>query len=148
MYAIAQSGGKQFKIQQNSTIRVPSLKAAPGDKVRLDSILLLSRDNGVAVGAPFVEGAYAEARVVRHGRGPKIRIIKYKRRKDYHRTIGHRQDFTELVIDSIIEGGEAPQSTEKAESVVEAAAGEVTAPKRSRKKSAVASGGEAEAKAE
>lgn len=105
MYAIAKSGGKQFKIEQNSTIRVPSLKAGVGEKVRLDSILLLSRDNGVAVGTPFVEGAYAEARVVRHGRGRKIRIIKYKRRKNYHRTIGHRQDFTELVIDSIVESG-------------------------------------------
>ncbi len=104
MYAIAKSGGKQFKIEQNAVIRVPSLSAGVGDKVRLDEILLVSEDGSVIVGRPMVEGAFAEARVVRHGRGEKIRMIKYKRRKNYRRTIGHRQNFTELMIDGITLG--------------------------------------------
>lgn len=124
MYAIAKSGGKQFKIQQNSTVRVPTLKAAVGDKVRLDSILMLSRGDSVAVGAPLVEGAYAEAHVVRHGRSSKIQIIKYKRRKNYRRTIGHRQVFIELMINAIVEeaaGGAktSKKAGKKAELVVE-----------------------------
>ncbi|HUU29864.1 MAG TPA: 50S ribosomal protein L21 [archaeon] len=102
MYAIAQNGGKQFKIEQNSVIRVPSLKVPVGEKVRLEEILMLCEGEQVQVGRPFIEGAYAEARVLRHGRARKIQIIKYKRRKNYHRRIGHRQDFTELLIDAIV----------------------------------------------
>ncbi|MCE5273117.1 50S ribosomal protein L21 [bacterium] len=151
MYAIAKSGGKQFKIEQNSKVRVPTLKAAVGDTVRLDSILLLSHGDTVAVGAPFVEGAYAEAHVVRHGRAAKIRIIKYKRRKNYRRTIGHRQGYTELLIDAIMEQGaaaavEEPKEAQSAE-VETAEAGEAK-PRRSRRKSAEASEGETPAPAE
>jgi large subunit ribosomal protein L21 len=178
MYAIAKSGGKQFKIQQNSTVRVPTLKAAVGDKVRLDSILMLSRGDSVAVGAPLVDGAYAEAHVVRHGRSSKIQIIKYKRRKNYRRTIGHRQGYTELMIDAIVEEAasgtkvskkagkktepvvEEPQTATVeavAEPVVEnpqAAPDEAAAesaeakPRRSRKKSAEAAEGESAPQAE
>ena len=104
MYAIVNSGGKQFKIQQNSIIRVPSLNLEVGAKLRLDEIVLLNDGSKVEVGTPFVEGAYAEARVLRHARASKVRIIKYKRRKGYMRKIGHRQGFSELVIDSIVRG--------------------------------------------
>lgn len=178
MYAIAKSGDKQFKIQQNSTVRVPTLKAAVGDKVRLDSILMLSRGDSVAVGTPLVDGAYAEAHVVRHGRSSKIQIIKYKRRKNYRRTMGHRQGFTELMIDAIVEEASGGAKTSKkagkkaepvveepiaapAEAVAESAVEEPKAvqaeaeaetaeakPRRSRKKSAEAAEGDSAPQAE
>ncbi len=151
MYAIAKSGGKQFKIEQNSKVRVPTLKAAVGDSVRLDSILLLSHGESVTVGAPLVEGAYAEAHVVRHGRAAKIRIIKYKRRKNYRRTIGHRQGYTELLIDAIVEQGAAATAVagEPKEAPVAEAAADEAKPRRTRRKSTEASeGGETPAPAE
>jgi len=105
MYAIAKSGGKQFKIERNSVIRVPSIQTKVGEKIRLENILLFCEGDNIQVGRPFIDGAYAEARVVSHGRARKIKIIKYKRRKNYHRRIGHRQNFTELVIDNLVIGG-------------------------------------------
>jgi large subunit ribosomal protein L21 len=121
MYAIAKSGGKQFKIERNSVIRVPSIQTKVGEKIRLENILLFCEGDTIQVGRPFIDGAYAEARVVGHGRARKIKIIKYKRRKNYHRRIGHRQNFTELVIDNLVIGGK-PE-----EEVVSRAAEEIQA---------------------
>jgi large subunit ribosomal protein L21 len=123
MYAIARSGGKQFKIQSACLVRVPSLSGKVGDKVKLEEILLVADGDSVQVGKPLVDGAYAEATVVRHGKDAKIRIIKYKRRKDYHRTLGHRQDFTELEIGKIVLGAKkaAKKEAPAEEPVVEAA---------------------------
>ena len=135
MYAIVKSGGKQFKIEQKAVIRVPSLKAGIGEKVQLDEILFLSDGDKVEAGSPFIEGAYAEAVVVRHGRSRKIRIIKYKRRKGYRRTIGHRQAFTELEIGRIVVGAKKkPAAAQKKEA--EKLAKEIKAPVE--KKAAVA----------
>jgi large subunit ribosomal protein L21 len=105
MYAIAKCGGKQFRLEPQAVVRVPALSAPIGEKVRLEEILFLSDGSKVEIGRPLVEGAYAEAVVVRHGRHRKLRIIKYKRRKGYRRTIGHRQEFTELEISEIVLGG-------------------------------------------
>ena len=124
MYAIAKSGGKQFRIQPKAFVRVPTLDKKVGEKVRLEDILLFSDGSTVEVGRPLVDGAYAEATVVRHGRTRKILMIKYKRRKNYRRTIGHRQGFTELEIQEIVIGknkDEAPRAT-KAEMTEEPAA--------------------------
>lgn len=123
MYAIARSGGKQFKIQSECLVRVPSLSGKVGDKVKLEEILLVADGDNVQVGKPLVDGAYAEATVVRHGKDAKIRIIKYKRRKDYHRTLGHRQGFTELEIGKIVLGAKkaAKKEAPAGEPVVEAA---------------------------
>jgi large subunit ribosomal protein L21 len=118
MYAIALSGGKQFKIEKDSIIRVPSLDLPVGEKIRLDQILLFNHDGKVEVGSPFVEGAYADARVVQQGRQRKITIIKYKRRKDYRRKLGHRQGFTEIVIDSIVPGSPKKAAAKKTEKKV------------------------------
>jgi len=118
MYAIVRSGGKQFKVQPEGLVRVPSLGGKVGEKVKLEEVLLVVDGENVQVGTPLVDGAYAEATVVRHGRDAKIRIIKYKRRKDYHRTLGHRQGFTELEIGKIVPGAkkaakaEAPKKKE------------------------------------
>ena len=105
MYAIAISGGKQYRIEKNGRIRVPTIEAAVGDTIRLEQILLTSDNGELQVGTPFVDGAYAQAKVVAHGRSSKVFTIKYKRRKGYHRKAGHRQDYTELLIDSIVLDG-------------------------------------------
>ncbi len=114
MYAIARSGGKQFKIQPDGVIRVPSLGSNVGEKVKLEEILLVADGDKIQIGTPLVDGAYAEAVVVRHGKDKKIKIIKYKRRKDYRRTLGHRQSFTELEIGKIVLGAAEARKAEKA----------------------------------
>ena len=98
MHAIIESGGKQFRVAPNDTIRVPSLSGEPGDTVTLDRVLYASDGGGVHIGTPIVEGASVTAEIVKHGRGRKITVYKYKRRKRYRRKQGHRQGFTELRV--------------------------------------------------
>ena len=101
MYAIIRSGGKQFRAEPGKTIRVPSLVAEPGDKVTFDDVLVAATDKGLEIGAPGVAGASVTGEVVKHGKDKKIIIFKWKRRKNYRRKAGHRQDFTEVRIDDI-----------------------------------------------
>lgn len=98
-YAIIRSGGKQFRVEEGQQVRVPLMDKEVGSSVELD-ILLLGGDES-KVGAPTVEGARVAATVVDHGRDAKIIVFKKKRRKQYKRTKGHRQDYTTLKIDSI-----------------------------------------------
>jgi large subunit ribosomal protein L21 len=98
MRAIIETGGKQFAVAPNQTIRVPSLKGEPGDRVTFDRVLYAAGGDAVHVGAPHVTGASVTAEIVKHGRGPKITVFKYKRRKRYSRKKGHRQGFTELKV--------------------------------------------------
>lgn len=102
MYMIVECGGKQFQVQPDATIKVPLLHEAPGSVVSLDKVLLVRDETGVVVGRPFVEGAQVKATVVAHGRGPKLRCFKFKRRKNYRRRWGHRQDYTELKITQLV----------------------------------------------
>jgi large subunit ribosomal protein L21 len=99
-YAIIRSGGKQFRVEEGSTVRVPSLDKKAGDSVELEA-LVVSGAEGVKIGSPAVEGATVAATVVDHGRGDKIIVFKKKRRKQYKRTQGHRQNYTTVKIDSI-----------------------------------------------
>ncbi len=99
-FAIVRAGGKQFRVEQGATLRVPSLKQDVGSSVELE-VLVTSGDKETSVGAPLVEGAKVTATVVDHGRAAKIIVFKKKRRKHYKRTKGHRQGFTTLKIDSI-----------------------------------------------
>ncbi len=101
MYAIIRSGGKQFRAEPGKTIRVPSLVAEPGDTVTFDDVLVAATDDGLQIGAPSVSGAAVTGEVVRHGKDKKIIIFKWKRRKNYRRKAGHRQDFTEVRISDI-----------------------------------------------
>jgi large subunit ribosomal protein L21 len=101
MYAIIRSGGKQFRAEPGKTIRVPSLVAEPGDKVTFDDVLVAATDDGLQIGSPSVSGAAVTGEVVRHGKDKKIIIFKWKRRKNYRRKAGHRQDFTEVRIADI-----------------------------------------------
>ncbi|MCG3161635.1 MAG: 50S ribosomal protein L21 [Acidobacteria bacterium] len=101
-YAIIRTGGKQFRVSPGDVVRVPTLADKnEGDSVEFDQVLVAGDDNGVRVGAPTVSGARVTATVVKNGRGPKIIVFKFKRRKQFKRTKGHRQGFTSVKIDSI-----------------------------------------------
>jgi large subunit ribosomal protein L21 len=102
MYAVFQTGGKQFRAEPGLRLRVPTLDVEPGESVTFDEVLLAGADDdSVSVGAPTVEGAHVTAEVLRHGRDKKIIVFKRKRRKGYRKKQGHRQGFTEIRVDSI-----------------------------------------------
>ena len=104
MYAIIKSGGKQYRVKAGEQVRVEALAAEVGATVSLEEVLLVGTGDGVKVGAPLVSGAKIKATVVSHGRGDKVKIFKLRRRKHYQKTQGHRQSYTELRIDDIIQG--------------------------------------------
>lgn len=100
-YAIIRSGGKQFRVEEGQSVRVPSIDKQAGESVELDVLMLAAGDDGPKAGAPLVDGARVAATVVDHGRDEKIIVFKKKRRKQYKRKQGHRQGYTTLKIDSI-----------------------------------------------
>ncbi len=100
MYAIIVSGGKQYKVEKNSVLRVELLKAEVGSVVKYDA-LMIADEGKLVVGTPIVEGACVEAEVVSHGKGAKIDIFKYKAKKNIRKRQGHRQPYTEIKILSI-----------------------------------------------
>lgn len=102
MYAVFQTGGKQFRAEPGARLRIPSLEAEPGDTVTFDHVLLTGDgEDAVKVGTPTVDGATVTAEVLRHGRDKKIIVFKRKRRKGYRKKQGHRQNFTEVRIDDV-----------------------------------------------
>ena len=101
MYAIIKSGGKQYRVKAGEQVRVEALAAEVGSTVSLEEVLLVGTGDGVTVGAPLVSGAKVKATVVSHGRGDKVKIFKLRRRKHYQKTQGHRQNYTEIRVDSI-----------------------------------------------
>ncbi len=101
-YAIIRTGGKQFRVQEGATVRVPSIDKSAGEQIELEALVVAAgADEKARVGAPLVDGARIAATIVDHGRAEKIIVFKKKRRKQYKRTQGHRQDYTTLKIDSI-----------------------------------------------
>jgi large subunit ribosomal protein L21 len=100
-YAIIRSGGKQFRVEEGESVRVPLLDKQAGETVELDVLMLAGGEDRAKVGSPLVEGARVAATVIDHGRDDKIIVFKKKRRKQYKRTRGHRQGYTTLKIDSI-----------------------------------------------
>lgn len=104
MYAIVETGGKQFKVQEGDLLKVESLGIEEGRQVVLDKVLLVGKDDGVSVGAPYVQGASVQASVVANGRDKKILVFKFKSKKNYRRMRGHKQHFTEIRIDGITPG--------------------------------------------
>ncbi len=101
MYAVIKTGGKQYRVEQGDTLRVERLTVAEGEPVEIDEVLLIADGDDIKVGTPRVEGGKVEARVRSHGRGDKIDVIKFRRRKHHQKRTGHRQDFTELEITGI-----------------------------------------------
>ncbi|MCA9751556.1 MAG: 50S ribosomal protein L21 [bacterium] len=102
MYAIVQTGGRQFRLELEGKLQIPKLEAQPGQKVEFDRVLLVHGDSGVTVGSPTVSGAKVVAEVVRQGRDPKVVVFHKKRRKRYTKRAGHRQPFTEILVKQIV----------------------------------------------
>ncbi len=101
MYAIIETGGKQYRVEAGSTIQVERLPGDVGGLVNLDQVRLVHGEAGLVIGQPLVQGATVTAEIVRHGRTRSITVFKKKRRKNYRRTRGHRQGFTKLLVKEI-----------------------------------------------
>jgi large subunit ribosomal protein L21 len=101
MYAVIKAGGKQYRVAPGENIRIEQVQADVGTTIVLDQVLMVADGDAVQVGTPTVAGAQVSATVVAHGRGPKIRIFKMRRRKHYQKTQGHRQNYTEIRVDAI-----------------------------------------------
>lgn len=101
MYAIIESCGKQYKVSEGDVVFFEKLDAEEGKKVTFSEVVLVSDDKKVEVGAPYVKGVKVEGKVIAHGKGKKIIVYKYKAKKNYRRTQGHRQPFTKVEITKI-----------------------------------------------
>lgn len=101
MYAIIETGGKQYKVAVGDSIRVEKLNAVAGETVVFDQVIAVSKDDKLTVGSPVVNGATVKADVVCDGKGKKIIVYKYKSKKSYHKKRGHRQPYTQLTITAI-----------------------------------------------
>ena len=101
MYAVIETGGKQYKVSEGDVIFIEKLEAAEGDSVTFDKVLILADGENVNVGAPTVAGATVTAKVEKQGKAKKIYVFKMKRKKNYRRKKGHRQPFTKVTIEKI-----------------------------------------------
>lgn len=101
MYALIETGGKQYRVQEGDTLYIEKLSAEEGETVRFDKVLLIGKEDGTIVGTPTVEGAAVIGKVEKQGKGKKITVFKYKPKKNYKRTHGHRQPFTKVTIEKI-----------------------------------------------
>jgi large subunit ribosomal protein L21 len=101
MYAVIKTGGKQYRVSQGDTLRVEKLDAGEGDSVEFDQVLMVGEGEDIKVGTPYVKGSRVTATVKVQGRGKKVEIIKFRRRKHHMKRMGHRQDFTEVEITGI-----------------------------------------------
>ena len=101
MYAVIQTGGKQYRVTKGETIKVEILPGDVGSHVVLDKVLMLADGDKLQLGKPLLSGASVKGTIVSHGRGDKVRIFKMRRRKHYQKNQGHRQNYTEIRIDGI-----------------------------------------------
>jgi len=101
MYAVIETGGKQFRVQEGDTLYVEKLAANVGETVTVDKVFLFEKDGVVKVGAPVVEGAKAVLKVVEHGKGDKIIVFRYKAKKNVRRKQGHRQPYTKVIVETL-----------------------------------------------
>ncbi len=101
MYAIIKTGGKQYKVQQGDTLKVEKLQGKDGSEIQFNDVLMYSDGEQITLGEPVIENAMVKAHILDQGKNKKIIVFKYKRRKGYRRTKGHRQHYTSVKIDSI-----------------------------------------------
>jgi large subunit ribosomal protein L21 len=101
MYAIFRSGGKQYKVTPGDIVRVERVAGGPGSTVEFNRVFVVRKEN-LTVGSPLVENAKVKGTILRNDRDAKVRVLKYKRKKQYRRTIGHRQAFSEVLIQDIV----------------------------------------------
>ena len=102
MFAVIATGGKQYRVQEGSVLRIAKLAAEQGAKVEFDQVLLVGKGADVKLGAPFLSGGKVTATVQSHGKGDKVRIVKFRRRKHYKREKTHRQEYTEIKVTGIV----------------------------------------------
>ena len=147
MYAVIRTGGKQYKVAPEDVLQIEKIEGAAGDAVQFPDVLMLGGEGEPMVGAPLVAGAAVSAEVVEQGRGPKVIIFKKRRRQNYRRKRGHRQDLTTVRILEIFTDGQAPALAPKETEAAPAAdvAGEAQAPKVRTKKPAAEAAPEADA---
>src|SRR5690606_24939315 len=98
MYAVVRTGGKQHRVQKGERVRVEKLEGEVGAELKLEDVLMVGEGDSPKIGTPLVSGAVVTAKIVKQAKGPKLRVFKKRRRKGFHKTIGHRQPFTELEI--------------------------------------------------
>jgi len=98
MYAVIQTGGKQYRVSAGEKLKIERIAGDVGQEITLDRVLLVADGEALKLGTPLVAGALVKAKVLKHGRGEKVRIFKLNRRKHYRRSQGHRQDYTEIEI--------------------------------------------------
>ena len=127
MYAVFATGGKQYRATTGDILKIEKLDAEKGSTVELDQVLMVGEGEDVKVGTPYLEGGTVTATVVEHGRGEKIRIIKFKRRKHHMKRMGHRQDFTRIEITGIAASAPKKKATKAKAEKPEAAAPEAEA---------------------
>lgn len=101
MYAIIETGGKQYKVQEGDVLYIEKLNAEDGESVNFDQVLAISNDKGLVTGSPIIANAFVSAKVERSGKGKKIIVYKYKAKKNYRRKQGHRQPYTKVTIEKI-----------------------------------------------
>lgn len=101
MYAVIETGGKQYRVQEGDTVFVEKLGVDEGETVTLDKIVAVSKEDGFAVGTPYVDGAKVTAKVVKNGKAKKVIVFKYKAKKNYRNKKGHRQPYTKIQIEKI-----------------------------------------------
>ena len=101
MYAVIHTGGKQYRVNPGETLKIETLAAEAGQEIQFEKVLLVQTENGIKVGKPYLEGGKVTATVTAHGRYPKVKIVKFRRRKHYMKQAGHRQNFTEVKITGI-----------------------------------------------
>ena len=120
MYAIIETGGKQYKVQNGDQIRVEKLNAEAGSTVVFDKVLAAGEGSDIKVGTPYLDGLTVEGEVIENGKGDKVIIFKYKSKKDYRKKQGHRQPYTLVEITSVAGVKAEPKKEEPAEEAVEA----------------------------
>ena len=141
MFAVMKTGGKQYKVAADDVVKIERLEGEAGDTVSFENVLMVGGDDGVTVGAPFVEGATVVGEVVDQGRGRKIIIFKKRRRQNSRRKNGHRQYFTSVRITDILVGGAKPKAAKKAApKKADAKPAEKPAAKKAAPKAAAAAG--------
>ena len=104
MYAIVETGGKQYRVQEGEVVKVEALGLAEGESLTLDKVLLVGGDAGVTVGTPYVQGAAVKVSLLSSGKDPKVLVFKFKSKKNYRRLRGHRQQYSLVRVDSISAG--------------------------------------------
>jgi len=113
MYAVIASGGKQYRVSEGQVLKLETLPGEVGGRIEFDQVMLIANGTEINVGAPFIEGAKVAGEVVEHGRGDKIRIIKFRRRKHHMKHMGHRQNYTAVKITQIGAAGAIKKAATK-----------------------------------